>query len=85
MRGAITKKQIEALERLKAGGRSTPYSLGVSIGTLESLRARGMVSVDRSQVGSIARPKTRVFWDITEAGKLAIFEQALAGVIGRRN
>lgn len=73
----LTAKQLCALERLQKDGRSTPYRLGVSIGTLESLRGKGMVSVDRSQVGSIAQPRTRLLWDITEYGKLFMFHHGI--------
>lgn len=58
----LTRKQLSALVKLRDGGKSNPYKLGVSVGTLEALRKIGMVSDDRSQAG-------RVFWDITDAGR----------------
>jgi hypothetical protein len=68
----LSKAQRIALEKLRDEGERCAYP-GISLGTLNSLSLKGLVSAKRG-LGSIAMPHTSIRWKITDSGKAAIFK-----------
>lgn len=67
----LSPKQMEAVTKLSTVPKESAYGLRVSLGTLNSLEARGLVKAQHG-VGSIAFPHTSIMWRLTDAGRAAI-------------
>lgn len=69
--GKLTPKMTEALTMLSSGPNSA-YTMGVSLGTLEAMSKRGLVSKIHA-IGNMAWPRIAK-WQITDDGRAALKE-----------
>lgn len=68
--GKLSNRQTEALIKLRDHGPRTAYP-GISLGTLNSLSLRKLVSAAYG-LGSISMPHNTIKWTITPAGRAAL-------------
>lgn len=70
---ALSPNQRAALETLAQRGQCSAYEARLQMRTLEALERKGLVTAHR-QIGSMFSPTTNIGWQITEAGRVAIWK-----------
>ena len=70
MNNRLSKKQKEAIEKMKEGEWHSAYGLQVGINTLEALVRKGLVRT-RYQLGSIAFPRNASKWQLIQGNENA--------------
>lgn len=65
----LSPAQKKALEKVASRSGGSAYSLGLTLGTLNSLALKGLVSANRSGLGCLFSPRVGIAWYITDAGR----------------